>query len=279
MNTITEEENKVIEELRSRTIDDVTPKMLEDVSLFYRFAKARDFNLEEAEAMLRKHIAWRKEMGIETILTDYQPPEVFLKYVPTSFVCLEKTGSAVRILDCGRTDAKGLWNVTKIKDLAKFCAFRMEEDKEMVIKRDGNELGKKIFYPIYDFEGMTYANAVNMKTLQNAIYIMKMFLDNYPESIKRIVVINAPIYFTWFYAAMKPIIPPVVIQKLKIHGTDGWKETLLEDIDANELPVYLGGNRTDPDGNQFCETFIVRGKTHSQELLHTKPNQKINSGI
>ncbi|GBO22855.1 hypothetical protein AVEN_176251-1 [Araneus ventricosus] len=36
----------------------------------------------------------------------------------------------------------------------------------------------------------------------------------------------------------------------------GWKETLLEDIDPDDLPAYLGGNRRDPDGNPLCETFV-----------------------
>ncbi|KAF8791866.1 SEC14-like protein 2 like protein [Argiope bruennichi] len=259
MNTFTEEEKKVVEELRKRTINDVTPKMLEDVSMFHRFAKARDFNLVEAEAMLRKHIAWRKEMQIDTILTDYEPPEVFLKYVPTSYVCLNKEGCAVRILDTGRIDAKGLWNSTKKMDFAKYCAFCMEYDKDMVFKTGGSKLGKRVFYDIYDFEGMTYANAVNMKSLQNAIYILKMYLDNYPESISVLTVINAPVYFTWIYAAMKPVLPPAVIQKVRIFGTDGWKEVLLEAIDAISSGD-LGATKTDPDGNPFCESFIVRGK-------------------
>ncbi|GBN19610.1 hypothetical protein AVEN_209225-1 [Araneus ventricosus] len=75
MDKITDEEKKVMDELRERTINDLTPKLLEDDSLFYRFAKARDFNVVESEAMLRKHISWRKEFQIDTILTDYEPPE------------------------------------------------------------------------------------------------------------------------------------------------------------------------------------------------------------
>ncbi|GBN75960.1 SEC14-like protein 4 [Araneus ventricosus] len=42
--------------------------------------------------------------------------------------------------------------------------------------------------------------------------------------------------------------------------SDGWKEALLKEIDADDLPAYLGGNKTDPDGNPLCETFIQRGK-------------------
>ncbi|GBN27857.1 hypothetical protein AVEN_224224-1 [Araneus ventricosus] len=55
MDNITQEEKNVVDELRKRTINDMTSKLLEDDSVFYRFAKARDFDLVEAEAMLRKH--------------------------------------------------------------------------------------------------------------------------------------------------------------------------------------------------------------------------------
>ncbi|GBN19609.1 hypothetical protein AVEN_209225-3 [Araneus ventricosus] len=85
MDKITDEEKKVMDELRERTINDLTPKLLEDDSLFYRFAKARDFNVVESEAMLRK---------------------VLLKYGASSFVCFDKEGSAVRIQDWGHLDGK-----------------------------------------------------------------------------------------------------------------------------------------------------------------------------
>ncbi|CAL1286859.1 unnamed protein product [Larinioides sclopetarius] len=50
---VSESERQVIEELQRRTESDVSPTMLQDETLFYRFAKARDFNLVSAEAMLR----------------------------------------------------------------------------------------------------------------------------------------------------------------------------------------------------------------------------------
>lgn len=30
----------------------------------------------------------------------------------------------------------------------------------------------------------------------------------------------------------------------------------MKQIDADVLPAFLGGNRTDPDGNPNCETFV-----------------------
>ncbi|KAF8791868.1 SEC14-like protein 3 like protein [Argiope bruennichi] len=141
MDNMTCEEKKVVEELKARTINDLSPKMLEDVSLFYRFAKARNFNLEQAEAMLRKFM---------------------IKYVPLSFACYDKDGCAVLVHDLGRADAK---------------------------------------------------------VLQIIIHIMKTFLDNYPEYLHTITIINAPAYFTWLFAILKPILPITVIQKIRIYGT------------------------------------------------------------
>ncbi|CAL1278991.1 unnamed protein product [Larinioides sclopetarius] len=204
-------------QLRKRTIKDVTPKMLEDISLFYRFSKARDFNLAEAENMLRKHIAWRKEMQIDTILTDYTPPEVLVKYAGTSCICFDKTGSIVRLLDCGRTDAKDA---------------------------------------------------------QYLLHTMKMFIDNYPETIRRLIIINAPFYFTWVHALVKPTLPYALLQKVRIFGTDGWKEALLEDIDADDLPACYGGNRTDPDGNPRCETFINWGQPVPKSYYKAQKERK-----
>ncbi|GBN19578.1 SEC14-like protein 2 [Araneus ventricosus] len=273
MDKITEEEKKVVHELRKRTIKDVTPKMLEDISLFYRFAKARDFNLEAAEDMLRKHIAWRKEMQIDAILTDYKPPEVLVKYAATSFICFDKTGCVVRLIDCGRTDAKGLWNVVKKTDLEKYAAYILEQDKEMVIKRGGN-LGKPMYLAIDDFENLTYANAVSIKTAQYLVHTMKMFIDNFPEVIRSLVIINAPFYFSWIHTILKPVLPNTVLEKVRIYGADGWKEALLEEIAADDLPACYGGKRTDPDGNPLCETIINWGQPIPKSYFNTQKERK-----
>ncbi|GBM13845.1 hypothetical protein AVEN_150415-1, partial [Araneus ventricosus] len=38
------------------------------------------------------------------------------------------------------------------------------------------------------------------------------------------------------------------------------KEVLLEVIDGDELPAFLGGNKTDPDGNPQCNSFVSNHK-------------------
>ncbi|GBN75154.1 Retinal-binding protein [Araneus ventricosus] len=156
--------------------------------------------------------------NVHSIPINWTPFKVLDKYVPTTFLCFDKDGSVVRITDAGRTDLKGLWNVAKNTELAKYVAFIMEQDKERVIKQ-GRNLGKPLYSAIYDFENLSYANAVSVKTLQFVLYVLKMFVDNYPETIRRLIVINAPIYFAWLYAAIKPILPDTIIRKVRIYGT------------------------------------------------------------
>ncbi|CAL1279022.1 unnamed protein product [Larinioides sclopetarius] len=256
--------------------------MLEDVSLFYRFAKARDFNLTQAEAMLRKHIAWRKEIKMDTILTEYEPPEVLKKYTPLSFTCFDKEGCAVLFHDLGRADAKGFNNVATNMEILKYVVYYVETCKDRVIKHGGNgkkrfELGKPILSPIYDFDELTYSKAVNVKTLQLILLIVQTFIDNHPELLRIVTVINAPFYFTWMYSSLKHILPSTVIRKVRIFGSDGWKEALLEDIEADDLPVYLGGNRRDPDGNPFCESFMIRGQLIPKKYYMKKGRKNLSS--
>jgi hypothetical protein len=39
-------------------------------------------------------------------------------------------------------------------------------------------------------------------------------------------------------------------------NTGNWKQTLLKDYDADQLPVNWGGTKTDPDGDPFCKSQV-----------------------
>ncbi|XP_071039197.1 SEC14-like protein 2 isoform X2 [Parasteatoda tepidariorum] len=254
------EEQNAIEELKRRTIHDLTPKLLEDPSLFYRFLKARNFNIKNAESMLRKHISFRKEYGIDTILEDYKPPEVLVKYTPSNFFGFDKDGSPVRYVTIAAADIKGFLNSVKKADIIKYNVHLIEQDM-LMCKQQSEKLGKLVTTVVYidDFKDLTFAKATN----KDAIDLMKLgatiYQDNYPERIKSIYCINSSIYFTMIFSIVKMVVAPAVIEKIHVHGTEGWKEALLGVIDGKELPAFLGGERTDPDGDPLCKTVICHG--------------------
>nr|XP_042905276.1 SEC14-like protein 2 [Parasteatoda tepidariorum] len=59
-----------IQEFKKRFTKEMELSMYEDKFMFYRFLKARDFNMDQAESMLRKHLEWRKEFKIDKIMTE-----------------------------------------------------------------------------------------------------------------------------------------------------------------------------------------------------------------
>ncbi|GIY62120.1 hypothetical protein CEXT_340441, partial [Caerostris extrusa] len=60
------------------------------------------------------HIAFRKSLDVDNIFTNYTPPEVIVKHIPTTVLGFDKEGCLVRYTDCGQTDLLGLWKcITK----------------------------------------------------------------------------------------------------------------------------------------------------------------------
>ncbi|KAF8794918.1 SEC14-like protein 2 like protein [Argiope bruennichi] len=255
---------------------EITFKMREDESLYYRFLKARDFNVKQTEDMLRKHIAWRKEYGVDTILTDFKPTEVMLKYFSACFIGMDKEGSPIIYIDMGG-DGVGLLGSTKKVDLIKYTIYLTEKVTERM-EEQSKKLGKPItnMVQILNFEKVTFAKATNKKSLEMMVLALNMYQDNYPERIKIVYDINTSRYFSMLFAFCKVVISPVLYKKINNFGTDDWQEVLLNAIDADELPAFLGGNKTDPDGNPLCSTFVVHAETIPKRYYMKKSEKKLS---
>ncbi|KAG8190658.1 hypothetical protein JTE90_001267 [Oedothorax gibbosus] len=276
--SVTKDEEQAVEEFRRLTIKNCTSKMLEDETLFYRFMKARDFNMKNAQEMLEKHIAWRKEFHIDTMVTDYKPPAFLLKYGTISLIGFDKEGSIVRYIDVGRTDTLGVFKSCKIVELLKYSLWIFEKDLAELQKQSKKteKPVNKVVY-IYNFDEFSFANATNKKGLEYLVYHSRTFQDNYPEMVKCFAVINANSFFSMFFAVLKPWVAPVVLEKIRVFGSDGYQEFLRQFIDPDVLPVFLGGNRTDPDGNPACCSFIQYGKKVPEELYMQKNKRTLAS--
>ncbi|GBM52234.1 SEC14-like protein 2 [Araneus ventricosus] len=105
---------------------------------------------------------------------------------------------------------------------------------------------------------------------------LKTFQDNYPERIKFVFHINASVYYTTTMSVMKVFMATPLLQKIKAFGSEGWREALLEQIDAEVLPAFLGGKRTDPDGDPLCKSFVVHGQKVPEKYFFTNCEKKLS---
>lgn len=79
------------------------------------------------------------------------------------------------------------------------------------------------------------------------IMLLKVLADLlqniYPERLGRLFVVNAPVFFTAAWAIIKLWLDQRVIDKIHILGSN-YKSVLLEHIDHDQLPSFLGGSCT-----------------------------------
>lgn len=71
--------------------------------------------------------------------------------------------------------------------------------------------------------------------------------DNYPETMGKTYVINTPMMFKVVWTFAKGILDKKTVSKIIVKGSSYTKD-LLEDIDADQLPIHLGGTCPDPIG-------------------------------
>lgn len=84
-----------------------------------------------------------------------------------------------------------------------------------------------------------------MKDLAKASFSVSQ--DRYPETMGRVVIINAPSSFSYIWSAIKNWLAPETRQKVEVLGRD-YHRTLLNDVDADQLPAELGGQCHCPEG-------------------------------
>uniref|UniRef100_F7HAA2 SEC14 like lipid binding 2 n=2 Tax=Macaca TaxID=9539 RepID=F7HAA2_MACMU len=211
-------------------VQDVLPALPNPDDYFLlRWLRARSFDLQKSEAMLRKHVEFRKQKDIDNIIS-WQPPEVIQQYL-----------SGASKQDLLRT---------KMRE----CELLLQE-----CARQTTKLGKKVetVTIIYDCEGLGLKHLWKPAVEAYGEFLC-MFEENYPETLKRLFVVKAPKLFPVAYNLIKPFLSEDTRKKIMVLGAN-WKEVLLKHISPDQVPVEYGGTMTDPDGNPKCKSKINYG--------------------
>ncbi|KAG7322485.1 hypothetical protein KOW79_013831 [Hemibagrus wyckioides] len=223
-----------------------------------RWLRARNFNILKAEAMLRKHLEFRKRLKVDSILEDWKPPEVIENYVSGGMCGYDREGSPVWYDIIGPLDPKGLLMSASKQDYIK-TKIRDCELLRRECLRQSEKLGKPVesITLIYDCEDLGLKH-IWKPAVEAYGEILTMFEENYPEGLKRVLLIKAPKIFPIAYNLIKPFLCEETRRKIIIIGSN-WKEVLQKYVAPDQLPVIYGGTMTDPNGNPYCKTMIKYG--------------------
>ncbi|KAH0587041.1 Sec14 cytosolic factor [Termitomyces sp. J132] len=220
-----------------------------DDALLLRFLRARKFDVAKAKEMLIATEKWRKDMNVDTIIEDFEftEREQVNKYYPQYYHKMDKDGRPIYIERLGFLDLDALYKATTQERLIN----RFVQEYEKFAKYRVPACSKAVGHPVETSCTILDLHNVSMTSFYRVKdYIMQassIGQDRYPERMGKFYIINAPWAFSAVWRAIKPWLDEVTVSKVDILGSN-YKETLLKQIAAENLPVILGGTCDCPGG-------------------------------
>lgn len=241
-----------------------------------RWLRARNFDLKKSEAMFRKNLLWRQEIGADMILEDYTDPEVIQKYYTGGSIGFDKTGCPIWYDPIGNIDMQGLLRSAKRSAMVKNKVGMMERMNKL-FKECSKKNGKKINQLICIMDLKNLGRKHLWKPgIDVFVEMICMFEDHYPETLKQCFIINAASVFPILFNITKPFLSSETKKKIHILGVN-YLLTLLEYIDADQLIAHYGGKLYDENNDPKCCSHICYGGAVPKEYFKTSDKDDIEN--
>ncbi len=208
-----------------------------------RFLRARDHDLQKAESMFMNHLKWRKDFGTDTILEDfvYDEREAFLALYPQGYHKVDKMGRPVYIQHLGQINMKAMKNVTTEERMIRFHVQEYERALKYIFPACSLAAGEHVSQTlaIMDLKGLGMRHlSGDVKRILSVL--TRIDQDNYPETLGKTLIINAPRVFRAIWSIVKPMLDPRTQSKIEVCPGD-FLPVLKEWVDVENIPSYLGG--------------------------------------
>ncbi|KAF8931447.1 cytosolic factor, phosphatidylinositol/phosphatidylcholine transfer protein [Dissophora ornata] len=265
-----------------------------------RFIVARSFDLNGAKAQLLASLEWRKTNKVDELPIPgpknsngvmyavrgwHSVPDANIESgqpnVPEHAVRLQKymggsalhkwdkAGRPIYIERMGQHNVKGLAKNVTTPELvdyhircSEFVHSTIMPECEERFGTDDKVIDKETV--IFDCTGMGF-HQLHMDGLNMLRSLTDMDQKAYPERLGKLFIVNSPYVFVKVYSMIKKWLDPGVIEKIHILGKD-YKSILLEHIDEENLPDFLGGS---------CEcSHMPGGCVPSVVMNNIKPVEK-----
>jgi hypothetical protein len=215
--------------LRDRLLagpQEVAPRDQLSVHTLVRFSRARPGpSLDEAEAMLRAHFAWRRGYGADTVGATWPAdagPEkkVIDRWWYAGDHGTDKRGLPVHYVKMGPADPSGLVRECGLD------AFTMQHvsdlERQYVLARQVSEARQTCvcsFIEVVDLKGFEYGRA--MKAIKHFKAMGAVLEANYPERVHKVYIVRAPALFKGIWAIAKKFVPKETGLKIKVRRVSG----------------------------------------------------------
>jgi hypothetical protein len=223
-----------------------------DDDTLLRFLRARNFDLALTSKMFDEYVEWRQREGIDTILDDFVFPEYELvrQNYPRFYFKTDKFGRPVYIERLGHVKFDKLQTVTTSERMVRYHVYEYEK----LIRYRFKACSVKSARTIEQSTTILDLTGVYLSTFSSVFGLIRQISgiaqNYYPELLGKMFIVNAPMLFSAIWALVSPLLNEVTVRKISIVGSS-YKEKLLEFIDADSLPDFLGGTCTSDKWEQM----------------------------
>ncbi|XP_075035257.1 SEC14-like protein 5 [Mixophyes fleayi] len=208
-----------------------------------RFLRARDFNKEKAREMLCQSLSWRKQYQVDYILQTWHPPAILEEYYAGGWHYHDRDGRPLYILRLGQVDTKGL-----LKSVGEEAVLRhvlsINEEGQRRCEENTHLFGS----PISSWTCLVDLEGLNMRHLwrpgvKALLRIIEVIEANYPETLGRLLIVQAPRVFPVLWTLVSPFINENSRRKFLIYSGNNYQGPggIADYLDKEIIPDFLGG--------------------------------------
>ncbi|XP_040071328.1 SEC14-like protein 2 [Ixodes scapularis] len=225
-----------------------------------RWLRARDFDVNKSEKLLRDNILWRQRENIDSIIETYENPEVLRLYFPGGQCNRDREGRPFWLIRFGNADFKGMLQCVSKEALVKHVTYIVEKIIADM-KAQSKKLGKLVdtITVVFDFDNFGIRQVYSHQVVEFVYLIMELYESYYPEMLEQCFVINVPSFFKIFWKFIRPFLTERTAGKIQIFSREGWQPVLLKCVDPSQLPAHWGGDLVGPDGDRECTHLVPAG--------------------
>ncbi|CAL8144978.1 unnamed protein product [Orchesella dallaii] len=198
-----------------------------------RFLRARDYDIPNAEKMLRSATQWREEIGIDNCLKWEFPPN-YESDLPYKLFGKDYDGAPICWVFAGKWTTKKLVENEESEHVLRYDYSVMEKGLRRIV-----ECGTAGVI-VLDMEGLSFAQATHIPSLKLSYIVLQTIEQCYPEIAKAVYVINVPWVFSFAYNFIKGVIAPKTLAKVKIISSkDEWHAEFLKKFPVDSIVPEL----------------------------------------
>jgi hypothetical protein len=225
--------------------------VLYDDLFLLRFLRARKFDLVKTMEMFKKFLKWRIDMHVDELRENFEIENLIeiKRLYPHGYHRTDKLGRPIYIELYDKTDVKELFKITTEEKMIKYYIKAYERQIKYIFPACSAVVKR----PVEQSCTILDANGIGIFSLIGPI---KGFLklasdigqDYYPEMLGKMTIVNVGFFFRAIWSMVKGFVDPKTQAKINLLKSN-YKDELLQLVDEDKLPSFLGGKCT-------CDNFV-----------------------